>query len=165
MKNMIKVAIEKLVPLTVIEIAEKSRDRTTIHNDIHEIRSSISRDVSRALNKIDDEIWFKELLHMYNTGYKPESNEVKDLIDFALSKKEEYDNNYSYYPNVLFVHIEDSGIVKTLDEKENFMEYPNIKSLSEDVLGKVMVLMVTPEQTFVRDIGKKDTSNSLWVLV
>ena len=45
------------------------------------------------------------------------------------------------------------------------MEYPNIKSLSEDVLGKVMVLMVTPEQTFVRDIGKKDTSNRLWVLV
>ena len=165
MKNMIKVAIEKLVPLTVIEIAEKSRDRTTIHNDIHEIRKGIGRDVSMALNKIDDEIWFKELLHMYNTGYKPESNKVKDLINFALSKKEEYDNNYSYNPNVLFVYIEDSGVVKTLDDKESVMEYPNIKSLSEDVLGKVMVLMVTPEQTFVRDIGKKDTSNSLWVLV
>jgi len=65
----------------------------------------------------------------------------------------------------LFVYIEDNGIVKTRDSQSVVKEYPDINALPEDILGKVTVLMVTPEKCFVRGIGKKDSNNRLWVLL
>lgn len=166
MKNMIKVALDNIVPLTFKEIVEHSNDRTGVYMDLHNIRREIGREIKTKIDSIDKDVWFDELLNMHDTGYIPKTPKFSELIKFASGNREKYAQDYKYTPSILFVYIDENGSVKTTDsQSQNVTEYPNINALSEDVLGKVMVLMVTPEQTFVRDVGKKDTNNKLWVLV
>jgi hypothetical protein len=165
MKNMIKVALANLIPLTIQEIAEASDNKTDISSDVQEISTSIKTEIKYKIDYIDRAVWFEELLHMHDTGYTPKSDKLADLVKFALDNKEKYEQDYKYKPNKMFVHIYEDESVCIMDKDGRVNGYAKLDMLPEDILSKVMVLMVTPEQTFVRDIGKKDTSNKLWVLV
>ena len=165
MKNMIKVALDNLIPPTIKEIAKESNQKMDILEDIRRVSYSIRRESDIAFNKLSNDTLFEELLNMYSQGYKPKSNAVCDVIKFVVENKQKYEQNFNYKPDYMFVYIKEDNSVYTVDNKELVYGYSELNKLPEDILNKITVLMVSPEKTFIRDIGKKETNNKLWILI
>ena len=165
MKNMIKVALDNLIPYTIQEAKEKSNGNTSIDSDLHDIRSNASFKVRKDLQDINNGAWYKELLHMHDTGYIPKDKGVHKAMLEAVKNRQSFEEDFGYNPDTLFVHVKEDGSVVTLDDKSKQEEYPSTCTLPKDIFDKVMVLMVTSNKTFVRDVGKKENNSNLWVLL
>ena len=165
MKNMVKIALENLVPYSIQEIRDNSNNKTLIYSDLSNIRDDMKWSIRTDLGTISQEEWYDELIHMYEIGYTPKNKSIANAIPLAIAKKDKFDEDFKYKPDVLFVHIKDDGSVTTYLGENHTQEYPNIEALPQDIMGKISVLMVTPELTFVRDVGKKENNHNLWVLL
>lgn len=165
MKNMIKIALDNLIPLTVQEIKEVSNNRTTIFSNIADITSNVSWKVKQDINKIHNGMWYEELIHMHDVGYKPNNQEIANAILLAVANRKVFEEDFKYKPNVVFVYIQEDDSVSVVNNNDQVSEYAKLDMLPKDIFNKVMVLSVSDELTFIRDVGKKDGINKFWVLL
>ena len=167
MKKVIKPALESLLPLTVDEIKEASLNRCSVTKDLKNIRENIQNKVKSNQDKIHYEDLFEELINMDRVGYSPKNQKVAKAIKFAVENEAEYIEDHNYFPDAYFVYIKTNGSVSVVDHgkvNNTTIEYPDVEGLPEEIRGKLMVLMLSPNDTFIRDIGKKDKENMYWIL-
>jgi hypothetical protein len=164
MKNIVKIALNKLKPLQINEVARKSQESCRIHGDISDIRHEIARLIRDEISGVSRAEIFVELLHMRNMGYKPKGEAMGKLMAFANKNEAQFREDYEFNPEVRFVYINPNNtLTVTNQEGESIGDYPNVNSLPEDILSKLTVLMLSPDNTFIRGIGKKDKENMFWI--
>lgn len=164
MKNIVKIALSKLKPLQIHEVARKSLESCRIHTDISDIRHDIARSIRDEISSVSRTEIFEELLHMRNMGYAPKGEAMGKLMTFVNKNEARFREDYEFNPEVRFVYINPNNtITVTKQEGESLGDYPNVNSLPEDILSKLTVLMLSPDNTFIRDIGKKDKENMFWI--
>jgi hypothetical protein len=165
MKTMVKIALDNLIPLTPQEIKSTSNDRTTVFSDISSVSSDIGWKIKKDLKDVSNGMWYEELMYMYDAGYKPHNKEIADAMLLAVAKRKVFEEDFAYIPSVLFVYIEEDNSVTVVNDKDEVFKHDKMEMLPEDVFNKIMVLSVSDELTFIRDVGKKDGTNKFWVLL
>lgn len=161
MNNIVKEALKALLPTQFKEVISESDGK--FHQNIREIRDKAVYNMRSNLNGTHN-VLRDELFHMVATGYVPKNPQVKRAMEYVVESKDEYERNESYDPPKTFVWIKPDSVMYGKDDKD-MKEVRSIDELSEDIRGKLFVLMVADKGTFIDAVGMKADDNKFWVIL
>lgn len=159
--NIVKEAIKALLPTQFHEVISESEGK--FYQNIRNIRDKASHNMRGMLNSVNNALR-DELFHMVASGYVPKNESFARAMAYVVESKDEYERNESYDPPKTFVWIKPDSVVYGKDDKD-MKEVRSTDELSEDIRGKLFVLMVADNQTFIDEVGMKFSDNKFWVIL
>jgi hypothetical protein len=161
MNNIVKEAVKTLLPTQFHEVVAESDGK--FYQNIRDIRDKSIHHMRAALNGTNN-VLRDELFHMVASGYVPKNESFAKAMAYVVESKDEYERNERYDPEKLFVWIKPDCVMYSKDGKD-IKEVKSTDELSEEIRGKLFVLMVADNGTFIDEVGMKHADNKFWVIL
>ena len=162
-KNMVRVAKKVLKPFTFDQIAE--RCSRAFHGNIDSLSNNMKWELRQKTcdgyqHLIND---FENLYHM---DYTPKNAKFKQMMEYVMENKEKIDKYMDYNPDHYFVLVKDNEVQYRLNHLKGDTPYkvPSKDALPDDIKGKLFVLDITDNLSFVEDVGLKENDGAYWII-
>jgi hypothetical protein len=162
-KNIVRIAKKVFKPFTFDQIANRANRK--FRQEVDAIGSKIGWEI-RGATCNEYELFKDDLENLYHLDYKPKSDKFKQVMEYIVANKEKIDKYHNYDPPHYFVLIASDKVQYRLcdQSKSEPFTVANKDALPDDIKGKMFVLDITDQQTFVEEIGLKENDGAYWVL-
>ena len=162
-KNIVREAKKAFKPFTFDQIADRCRQQ--FGNQISSLSNGLRWELRQNIcdgyeHLIDD---FENLYHL---GYASKNEKFKEMMQYVINNKEKIDKYQDYNPDHYFVLVKDNEVQYRLNSTKgvNPIILPNKDALPDEIKGKLFVLDITDNQSFVEDVGLKENDGAYWII-
>ena len=98
--------------------------------------------------------------------YTPKNAKFKQMMEYVMQNKEKIDKYMNYNPDHYFVLVKDNEVQYRLNHLKGDTPYkvPSKDALPDDIKGKLFVLDITDNLSFVEDVGLKENDGAYWII-
>jgi hypothetical protein len=160
---MVRVAKKVLKPFTFDQIAD--RCRREFKNNIDSLGNNMRWEL-RQKTCDGYEHLINDFENLYHMGYTPKNAKFKQMMEYVMQNKEKIDKYMHYNPDHYFVLVKDNEVQYRLNHLKNDTPYkvPSKDALPDDIKGKLFVLDITDNLSFVEDVGLKENDGAYWII-
>jgi hypothetical protein len=162
-KNMVRVAKKVLKPFTFDQIAE--RCSRAFHGNIDSLSNNMKWELRQKTCDGYQHL-INDFENLYHTGYTPKNAKFKQMMEYVMENKEKIDKYMDYNPEHYFVLVKDNEVQYRLNHLKGDTPYkvPSKDALPDDIKGKLFVLDITDNLSFVEDVGLKENDGAYWII-
>ena len=161
LKEVIKVAVTALTPLTFSQAMESSYNsfRRNMQNFTWEKERQIKQNTFDSYELLE-----KDAVELFKQGVKFNSPMLDSAVKYIAENQEFIKKYWHYNPECCGVWITDRG-VQYKKNKEPEVLVATKADLPEYLMNKVCILDIMDKKNFVEDMGYKDDDQSYWIVV
>ena len=163
LKNIVREAKKAFKPFTFNQIADRCRQQfsSQVSGLGNSMRWELRQNICDGYEHLIDD--FENLYHL---GYTSKNEKFKKMMQYVIDNKEKIDKYQDYDPDHYFVLVKDSEVQYRLNSLKNDTPYKVLSkdALPDDIKGKLFVLDITDNQSFVEDVGLKENDGAYWII-
>ena len=162
-KNIVREAKKAFKPFTFDQIADRHRQQFS--NQVSSLSNGMRWEL-RQQTCDGYEHLIADWENLYHLGYTPKNAKFKQMMEYIMANKEKIDKYNNYNPDHYFVLVKDGEVQYRLNSLKNDTPYkvPSKDALPDDIKGKLFVLDITDNQSFVEDVGLKENDGAYWII-